>query len=398
MDSFGEGGGYDHPSSDASDAMETQTRQQGAAAVISQSADSLDQHPKPVAAANDHPSEPFPLHPSLTRPHPAVARPPQTDAVGPRPSIPTEADRRRYSLWDGLAAPMELSAQKINGISEDQAATLGRSDYDSHILGQRDSAAAPAQLRAPGVVSAGSWGSRPPLSDAPGAVAAVGPEVFVALNLDLKKHPDETLKDAVADLGRIAGFRQDARFTPAVAGAGPDQVALWGWIPSSRVGAAMKVPTVARLEINPAVRRAAPETATDMLLGVRVPPGRSLAEAIALLEGDPAAPGLRVQRAIGTQTAPGTAETVLVLQASVPINLLPRLMALRDVVKMMPAPPALAPSSSQRSKRLLARDARRFLAFVMDHSPMLLVLTLLMLLPWVGSRVAAVARIFVPYR
>lgn len=159
----------------------------------------------------------------------------------------------------------------------------------------------------------------------------------------------------------------------------------------------MKVPTVARLEVDPAARRVVAETATEMLLGVRVPPGRSLAEAVALLETDPAAPGLRVRRTIGTQSAPGTAETVLVVEASVPIDILPKLMALRDVVKMVPAPSAPAPTP-QRSQRRISEELRSFLTFAVGQSPVLLVLTLLMLLPWVGSGVAAAVRIFVPYR
>ncbi len=397
----GEGGGSNpHAPADAADEWETAARQDGAMNTGSGS-----------SGAMDHPYAPLPLHPALRRPRPVAVRP-RTDAVGPEPSVPTDADRRRYSLWDGLAAPMELSAQKIDGVSGDQAAVLGRKDYESHILGQRDAGATPSESRAPGAVLAGSGNSRAFVSDAVGAPqanAVSGPwyggaagsaaapvsEVFVALNLDLRKHPDATLKDAIADLSRIAGFRPDPRFEPAAVGAGPDQVALWGWMPSSRVGAALQVPTVARLEVNPAARRVASETATDMLVGVRVPPGRSLAEAAALLERDPSVSGLRVRRTIGTQTAPGTAETVLVVEVSVPISLLPRLMALHDVVKMMPAPQQAEP---QRPQRRPAEELRGFLAFVAGHSPMLLVLTLLMLLPWVGSRVAAVARVFVPYR
>jgi hypothetical protein len=161
------------------------------------------------------------------------------------------------------------------------------------------------------------------------------------------------------------------------------------------MGAAMKVPAVARLEVDPAAHQNAPETATEMLLGVRVPPGRSLAEAVALLENDPAAPGLRVRRTIGTQSAPGTAENVLVVEASVPISILPKLMALHDVVKMVPAPPAPTP---QKPQRRLPDELRGFLRFAVGQSPLLLVLTLLMLLPWVGSGMAAAVRVFVPYR
>ncbi|MCX5795741.1 MAG: hypothetical protein NTY77_09630 [Elusimicrobia bacterium] len=387
----GEGGGYNQLPPDASDAMETGAQQSGASGATAQPVPRPLPHHDLVPVPDGRPSEPLPIHPALTRPRPAVTRP-RTDAAGTESSAPADGDRRRYSLWEGLAAPMELSAQKINGVSEDQAATLGRRDYESHILGQKDAGAPPAQLRAQGAVAAGpAVAGRTDI-----LTAGKAPEVFVTLNIDLKKHPDATLKDAVADLSRLAGFRQDPRFEPAAVGAGPDQISLWGWLPSNRVGAALQVPTVARLQINPAARQPAPQTATDMLMGVRVPPGRSLAEVVADLERNPATPGLRVRRTIGTQTVPGTAETVLVVEASVPISVLPRVMALRDVVKMMPAPPA--PPAPQHPKRRVAGELRGFLAFVAGQYPMLLVLTLLMLLPWVGSRVAAAVRVFVPYR
>jgi len=397
---IGESGGYTQLPPDASDAMETGAQQSGASAAgsVPQVVDRPGLHPKPISGPSARPTTPPSLHPALTRPRPVVARP-QAETSPVETAVPQEADRRRYSLWEGLAVPMELSGQKVGDVSEDEAATLGRKDYDTHILGQRDTGAPQPALRAPGAVAAGYWSGRPLLSGAVGAEPSGGqaaPEVFVTLNLDLKKHPDATLKDAVADLGRIAGFRQDMRFEPAAVGAGPDQVVLWGWMHPGRVGAALQVPSVVRLEVNAAARRSAPETATDMLMGVRVPRDSGVAEAVARLERDLAASGLRVRRTIGTQTAPGTAETVLVVEASVPLSLLPRLMAHPDVVKMMPAPQA--PAAAPRRRRPIAAQLRGFLAFAADQSPLLLVLTLLMLLPWVGSGVAAAVRVFVPYR
>ena len=56
------------------------------------------------------------------------------------------------------------------------------------------------------------------------------------------------------------------------------------------------------------------------------------------------------------------------------------------------------PAPAQSPRHRVAAELRGFLAFVSGQSPMLLVLTLLMLLPWVGSRISAVARVFVPYR
>jgi len=310
-----------------------------------------------------------------------------------------------------------LPHQKVQEASPDQAATWGRQDYDTHILGRKQTpvagdmdnvagsgrgeslggqAAARAQF-ASRVVSQASVRAEEIVAPGKSSVspaAGTGSELFVALNLDLKNHPDTTLKDAVADLVRTSGFRQDVRFAPAAVGAGPDQVALWGWMPTGRVDEALKVPVVTRIEVSPAPRRAALATATDLLLGVRVPRGSDLSEAGARAEQELSACGVRVKRTIGTQTAPGTAETILVIEAVVPINALSRLMARPDVVKMAPVPEAeIAP---------LPRDAtpglQRFFDFVVKHSPLLLVLTLLMLLPWVVGGLAAACRVFVPYR
>ncbi|MBI5239669.1 MAG: hypothetical protein HY926_04295 [Elusimicrobia bacterium] len=408
----GGGGGYTQLPPDASDAIETGAHQSGSLypGSVPQVVERPGLHPVPVSAPPVKPSQPPALHPALIRPRPAAPRP-QAQAPESAPAATQEVDRERYSLWEGLAAPMELPPQKIGGVSADQAAALGRRDYDAHILGQRDAAGgigssagavrtdvltdgagAPGPERDQNAVLAGAWSERP------GAPAAAGaaPEVFVTLNLDLKNHPDATLKDAVADLGRLAGFRQDSRFEPAAVGAGPDQVALWGWMPPERVGAAMGVAAVSRLELNPSPRRLAAETTTDMLMGVRVPRDSSPAEAVAGLESRLAAPGLRVRRTIGTQTVPGTTETVLVVEASVPITVLRRLLAHPDVVKMVPAP--RSPAAAPRSRRPAAAELRRFLRFAAGQSPLLLVLTLLMLLPWVGSGAAAASRVFVPYK
>ncbi len=348
--------------------------------------------PLPIVIPSVRPTQPPALHPALTRPRPAAPARTPAEAPAAEAPAPQETDRSRYSLWEGLSAPMELPPQKIGDVSEDQAAALGRQDYDSHILGQRDSVGSPESARGGGEVLAGGWDSRP----AAVAAAGAGPEVFVTLNLDLKKQPDATLRDAVADLGRLAGFRQDVRFAPAAVGAAPGQVALWGWMHPERVGAAMGVASVSRLEINPSPRPLSAETATDMLLGVRLPRDRSPADAAAGLEKDLAAPGLRVRRTIGTQTVPGTAETVLVVEASVPLSALRKLLAHPDVVKMVPAP--RPPAVAARPSRPAAAELRRFLGFAAEQSPLLLVLTLLMLLPWVGSGMAAAARVFVPYK
>jgi hypothetical protein len=408
----GEGGSYTHLPPDASDAIETGAQQSGSlfSGSVPQVVERPGLRPLPVSGPVARPAGPPALHPALTRPRPVPAQPQGAPSSAGTPA-PQEADRSRYSLWEGLAAPMELPPQKIGDVSEDQAAVLGRRDYDSHILGQRgaggigssagavrtdvltDGAAASSDVsRDERAVLAGAWTPRPDASQEAGA----GPEVFVTLNLDLKKQPDATLRDAVADLGRLAGFRQDVRFEPAVVGSAGGQIAVWGWLHPQRVGQAMGVPAVSRLEVNPSARRLSAETSTDLLIGVRLPRDRALGEAAGSLENDLGAPGLRVRRTIGTQTVPGTAETVLVVEASVPVSMLRRLLAHPDVVKMapVPAPPAAAP----QPKRQASVELRRFLGFAAEQSPLLLVLTLLMLLPWVGSGMAAAVRVFVPYK
>ena len=421
MKFIGEGDSYSHASPEAIDAMETAAAQEGAAGgtVETATGETAPSETAPDAAQPDtqtssdlepqQPSAPQPsakpspagipaLHPTLLRPRPSSSRPQaaaRTRSVAAPDRPAAGGDRRRYSLWDGLVSPMELPSHKINNVSDDEAASMVRQDYDTHILSQRNAVPANAMVSAP--PSAAMPAAVMPAAAAPAAPApaAAGSDVFVALNLDLKNNPDTTLKDAVADLGRTAGFRQDMRFEPAAIGAGPDQVALWGWMPPNRLGEALKVPSVARLEVNSEARRSSPATTTDMLMGVRVPRGVALADVLKRLEADLAVSGLRVKRSIGTQTAPGTGETVLVVEASVPINALSRLMGHPKVVKMVSAPQAS--TEPARPQDAAARIAG-FGGYVASHAPILLVLTLLMLLPWVGAGLTTAARVFVPYR
>ncbi|MDD5656850.1 MAG: hypothetical protein PHF00_06300 [Elusimicrobia bacterium] len=364
---IGEGGAgaYSHPSSEASGAMEEGARQEGAAA----NPGGAPAAPAPSAAQRP-PVLPFPVSP---RPPAASARPAAGAAAPGAPR--TENERRRYSLWEGLAAPLELPGHKVKDVGLDEARALGRRDYDAHIL----------NARAGG--DAAAWG-------VPQAAAPLsGAEVFVAVNLDLKNNAGVSLKDALADLGRVAAFRQDTRFEPSAVGRGPDQVALWGWMPANGIGRAMTVPAVARLELAGPARQPERFATADILIGVRLAGGAAPAEALARLRSDLADTGLRVKRSIGTQTAPGSGENVLVVEAGVPVAALSRVMAHKSVIKIVAAPqPAPAPA------RPPLAALGRFFSFATAHYPALLILTLLMLLPSVARVVASAARVFVPYR
>ncbi|HAM35531.1 MAG TPA: hypothetical protein DEB40_01860 [Elusimicrobia bacterium] len=400
LKSFGEGGGYAHPSPEASNAMEAGTWQQ--AGKLSGGLGSLGGVPYPLErptlklraeasapaglAAQSPPVQIPPLHPALAHarpikpPLPVPKRAP--DSAADDPSRP-DADRRRYSLWEGLAAPLELPSHKVKEVGLDEATALGRRDYDSHILSQSE-----ASLTAGGASLPNG-----------GSDTGAGGEIFVAVNLVIKDGAQASFKDAVADLGRTAGFRQDRRFEPAVVGPGLEEVAVWGWMPSRRLGEAMRVPSLARLEIKTSARRETmPATTTRVLLGMRIPSGAATAELPARLGRElGASSGFKVLREIGTQTAPGSGEAVLVLEAELPIPMLSRIMARGDVLKIVPAPQpgaaSEAPSDSSPSAQIVG-----FLSYVRDHAPLLVALTLLALLPAVSAGLLSAARVFIPYR
>jgi hypothetical protein len=74
-------------------------------------------------------------------------------------------------------------------------------------------------------------------------------------------------------------------------------------------------------------------------------------------------------------------------------------MAHPAVVKMLPAPrAAAAPPVPVVPGAKLHDELGGFLKFVVGNSPMLIVLTLLMALPWVTDGLVSLLRVFVPYR
>ncbi len=70
-------------------------------------------------------------------------------------------------------------------------------------------------------------------------------DVFVAMDLDVAGNPGQ-YRDAVAQLSKTAGFSVDSRFSPAFKDG--RRIAVWGWLPASKIGEAMRSPWVARLE------------------------------------------------------------------------------------------------------------------------------------------------------
>ncbi|MEK7857930.1 MAG: hypothetical protein AAB320_02205 [Elusimicrobiota bacterium] len=356
----GESGAYTHPSPEASDAMETIARQ----------------HPKPEPVAAPAPRK-VPVYPRRARPASAPA------AKAEREDSPQE--RKRYSLWEGLAAPLALASDKVKDVSDDEAAGMGREDYESHILSRSESpaqgaalAAAPAPAPEPAIAKA---------SDAP------KPEVFVSVDFDLKGHEIQ-YKDAVADLTRMAGFRQDRRFEPSASAA--DRVSLWGWISPDRLGDAMKVASVQRLRVDAGIARqgARAGAVTDVLIGIRVPDAGSAREVSERVLKTLAAEGFRWKRTIGTQQAPGSSQMVVVVEGVSPITALSKLLGHPELVKIVPAPEAAL--REEPAPRSLWQPAE-FLAYATDRSPWLLLITLLLVLPPLGGGLLRLAEFFIPY-
>lgn len=394
---IGEGGAYQQPSAGVGDYLETGSRQQGGNGTFG-----------PIAEAPKAPSAdqgPAPLSPMAAAPAPAPEIPPAPSARKLPVSEATsrvpqkEADRGRYSLWGGLSKPLALPKAKIGEVSEDEAMSAGRSDYESHILGL---AARPAPNR-----DSELQGLKDALASHPSAEDSTpkSGEIFVSFDIDLKNHPEQ-YRDALAGLSSAAGFRPDARFEPRFSGAGTERAAVWGWMPSAMIGAAMQVPNVSRLQIeNPSLAPGAARASrsdgvamADILIGVKLPSspagsdeGRKYAvRALTELSSDA---GFSWKKTIGYQQAPGSKDMVLIVSGEVPVRALDRVMAHRDVVKISPVPPPAPASLDDLSAEAEQPFARRFLAYVLAHAPFLILTTVVMVAPGV----LRVLHVFVPY-
>ena len=319
-------------------------------------------------------------------------------------------DRGRYSLWEGLAAPIDVSAAQVRDMTPDQASRLGRRDYDGGSAGGRElNLAEPRGAVAIPTPATGGMGLVAPFRDRSdfggtsrtGAPASGRAELFVAVDMNFKSGAGE-LRDAVADLARTAGFRPDLRFPPVAADQAQRKVSVWGWMPAQSLSQALNVPSVARLAVQNGVAPRAPvaQATARMLVGLRlprgVPPGEVLARATRQL-GDS---GFRWKRTIGYQRVPGSDQLALVIEAEVPVRSLGRVMAHPDVLKIAPVPaPAVEPAPTLLSESPL-RDSvlRRFLAYVLARSPLLLLLTPLLVLATFEDGLLRLALVFVPYQ
>ena len=272
----------------------------------------------------------------------------------PRPAIPNgrgSAPRpldARYALWDGQTAPLALS------------------DEQAPRYAPNSSSEEPTRL--PGS-SAGSG--------SPG-------DLFVSVEFG----PQDQLKDAVADLGRAAGFRPDARFSPVAAAHG-EGLKVFGWMPGGRLGDASRMRSVRSLEIErAAVRPASGASARiEVLVGVRRAAGLTQAEDDARFSqtmrelADDAQ--FEWETTAGYQTIPGSSDAVILVVGKVPARRLSRLMENPGVVKIQPFPGS--PESESASPRPRSR-LRRFLSYVAVQSPLLIVATGLLLVPPIRRR------------
>ncbi|MBI4678407.1 MAG: hypothetical protein HY748_12575 [Elusimicrobia bacterium] len=413
---IGENGSHTQPTGSASDAIETISRQQGGqgtfgpigpdgkpalgdstprpSRILEGQAPAVTQLPLRNAAADT-------ARGSVTggRVPPRVAgRSPADEAAGPKPE-----DRGRYSLWDGLSAPLELPSGKVKDIGPDTASKLGRQDYQTHILG--DPAARERRFLVEPFTAAGA-------EDKAG-------ELFVRFELE------SAASDAVAQLGRVTGFRVDERFQEslrdavelgerasraplgdalAARDAVADRVSVRGWIPSDKIAVAMRLPGVSMLEIEP-TRSARPAhgavALTDILIGIRAPKSRDGSPAD-LLSGAGYADVLRrlgaetgflLKRTIGYQEAPGGREAVIVVSGQIPVRNISKALADSGIVKIASSPDAGVPAPSTDARR-----RRGFVSFAMSRSPLLVAATLILLLSPLSLGLYRLLQVFIPYK
>lgn len=281
------------------------------------------------------------------------------------PAVPA-ADRARFSLWEGQAAPVELS----DGRLEREAELLGRG-YD----GAAERGALKDAMNANALPNGVQHGSLP-------LAAPADPALFVSvqLNLDPSLGP---LKDALADLGASSGFRPDPRFLPMFLGARGDRAAVWGWVPPGRLGEALRVRGVERVEVSRGRLRAPDGPARGRyVVGIRLRSGdadpapqvfarvtRELAE-----KAD-----FRWRRTIGYQPVPGSADLALVVLGDVPLRSLSAVLAHPDVVKIRPMADNAIPNIGQGGALPGAAYSKQesFLNFVLRRAPQLFGLTAL---------------------
>lgn len=319
-----------------------------------------------------------------------------------RDALAAPRNPRMFSLWAGLSTPLLLPSAKVQKVSPASAKTLGRTDYESHILGRRSSAkggrttgpvdgvSGAGSLR-PAAASIGDIGGTPDrgktLWSGPargGDPGADGRGMFVSVEVDVSDTPG-VFRDALAEVTRETGLRMDDRFPPVFMNPGKTAVLVRGWLKAERISDALASPRVARLESprssgRPKLRT---QAVSDLLLGLRIPPQSSPSAALkAALDRLSADTGFTHKETIGYQRVPGTSEMVLIVAGRVPVAKMSRLMADPAVVKIVPSPREEAASRPVKKRPPLT--IRRFVSFVVNRHPGLLIVSLALLTFLIG--------------
>ena len=391
---IGEGGSYQDPNSDAKDYY-----QHGAPGMGIPGAGPSGSAPAqaPAGQAETAPAAQRPRDAFIPRDPASIRRDQSAQPPAPEsaPAAHGADDRKRYSLWEGIAAPLALPSNKIKDATVDQASQMGRHDYDGDRSG-------PAGVSASGTAK--------PAAGSGLALAGVNPsaaqgETFVTVDFALK---GAQLKDAVAGLAGVAGFRQDMRFAPVFSGPAKARASVSGWLPLSRVGEAMKSSLVQRIQTQEGVSLATlsnpPPLPVDgpvsqVIVGIRVRDRSAVDETLTRVTRELAEQsGFHLTETVGIQPVPGSKDLALVVVGSVSSRELSRLMAHPDVLKVLPAPGA-TPAQPGSAPPTPGKKVG-FLSFVKDRAPMLLVVTLLLLVASVADRMrwGRLFEFFVPYR
>ncbi|MBI4387257.1 MAG: hypothetical protein HY551_07730 [Elusimicrobia bacterium] len=294
----------------------------------------------------------------------------------------SQRDLQRYSLWTGLNAPLVLPARRMAHVSPDQASAQGRADYGKKILGEAGEGAQPARTlpsENEGRMLLGKLG-RPAAADAEKSKG-----LFIGLELDLASEGVE-YRDALANLARSVGFVPDNRFpaefrdypvgalgasaapggryAPGTAGKEVQPLPaakVWGWLPARNLQSLVRLPQVARVDMEPGSGRsnaASNGAASSMVLALRIPSGAGPSETLrAALDRWDRDAGFVLERTIGLQRIPNSTEHALIVAGRLPVRRLSVLMADPGVVKMMPfvAPPSDDKSALSASARSAAR-------------------------------------------
>lgn len=408
---IGEGGSYQHPSGGAGDYMETSIRQEGGQGTFGPINTAPGSKPKPVerrTQTTEIAESPNSRREAVAPVSNTAPSSPESQAVAPAElpvaSVAPDASHKgvgdrgeenrlpagsKYSLWEGLAAPLELPSADADRYSGAQASEMVRKDYDSHILGRKS----------------GSLEDAPAIAaDATGlaASAAGRGEIFVSFELEVKSNPEQ-YRDALSGLKQNADFRLDPRFDAQLESS-PGRTTVFGWMSPDKISAAMAVPSVSRVHVESAKapRGGQAVSLTEILVGVRVPGSEQpaiLAAAPAILSrvmGELSSnSGFQWKKTIGYQPIPGSHDTALILKGVVPVKNISLILAHRDVIKILPSPDNGGAVEGAAPAR---RSAAGFLAYAVSRAPTLVGVTLLLAVSSLGWGLFRLLRVLVPAR